>query len=150
MEGYCIALPKPIRKPIPSLKYFVIKHHGSTLLEGYLSCPRLLNIPAIPFIGYHKNTLGFVTYLLILGGVLHSFTKTYKQNNTLFGVFSKHHALSYPKNTLGSITYILKLGGVLHSPTKTYKQNNTLLGVFNKHHGLSCFNLDYQKGIAYG
>jgi hypothetical protein len=28
MEGYYIALPKPTNKPIPSLGYFVIKHHG--------------------------------------------------------------------------------------------------------------------------
>jgi hypothetical protein len=90
-----MALPKFIKKPIPSLGYSVIKHHGSTLLEGYFSCPRLFNIPVIPFIGYHINTLGSITYLLILGGVLHSFTKTYKQNNSLLRVFNKHHELSY-------------------------------------------------------
>jgi len=38
----------------------------------------------------------------------------------------------------------------MHSPTKTYKQSNTLLKVFSKNHGLNYFNLDYQRGIAYG
>jgi len=64
VEGYCVALPKPIRKPIPSLGYFLIKHQGSTLLlEKYCSCPKLFNTPAIPLIGYPKNTLGSMTYL---------------------------------------------------------------------------------------
>jgi hypothetical protein len=58
VEGYCIALPKPIRKPIPSLGYLVIKHHGSTLLEGYYSSSKLQNTLAIPFIGYPIITLG--------------------------------------------------------------------------------------------
>jgi hypothetical protein len=78
------------------------------------------------------------------GGVLHTLTKTYKQNNTLLGVFSKHHGLNYfsldyqkgivygkeysmhmyyplvrdPINTLGSKTYLLKLAKVLHSDTR--------------------------------
>jgi hypothetical protein len=37
-----------IRKPIPSLGYLIIKHHGSTLLEGYCSCSKLQNTPIIP------------------------------------------------------------------------------------------------------
>jgi hypothetical protein len=41
------------------------------------------------------NTLGSITYLLKLGGVFHSPTKTYKQSNTLFGVFYKHHGLNF-------------------------------------------------------
>jgi hypothetical protein len=78
------------------------------------------------------------------GRVLYTPTKTYKQNNTLLGVFSKHHGLNYfsldyqkgiaygkeysmhmyypfvkgPKNTLGSKTYLLKLARVLHSDTR--------------------------------
>jgi hypothetical protein len=44
----------------------------------------------------------------------------------------------------------LKHGEVLHSLTKTYKKNNTLIGVFNKNHGLNYFNINYQRGIAYG
>jgi predicted nucleic acid-binding Zn finger protein len=39
------------------IKYYVIKHHGSTLLEGYCSCPKLLNRLALPLIRYPKNTL---------------------------------------------------------------------------------------------
>jgi hypothetical protein len=77
MEGYCIALPKPTRKPIPSLRYSIIKQQGFTsLLEGYCACPKLFNTPAIPIVGYLKNTLGTITYLLKLGRILHSPTKT--------------------------------------------------------------------------
>jgi hypothetical protein len=69
MERYCIALPKPTRKPIPALGYFVTKHHGfMSLLEGYCSCPKLFNTLAIPLAMYPKNTLGSITYLLKLGG----------------------------------------------------------------------------------
>jgi len=60
MEGYCIALPKPTRKLVPSLRYLVIKHHGSTLLEEYCSSSKLHNTLAIP-LGYPRNTLGFIT-----------------------------------------------------------------------------------------
>jgi len=75
--------------------YFVIKHHGFTLLEGYCSCPKLLNIPTLPIIGYAKNTLGSITYILKLEGVLHGPPKTYKKSYTLLGVFNKHHGLNY-------------------------------------------------------
>ncbi len=50
---------------------------------------------AIPFVGYFKNTLGSITYLLKLGRVFHNPTKTYKQSNTLLGAFNKHHELNY-------------------------------------------------------
>jgi hypothetical protein len=76
VEGYCIVLPKPTRKPIPSLRYSTIKHHGSMLFEGYYSWPKLFNTSTIPFIGYPKNTLGSITYILKLEGVLHSLTRT--------------------------------------------------------------------------
>jgi hypothetical protein len=74
VEGYCVALPKPTRKPIPSLRYLVIKNHGSTLLEGYCSSSKLHNTPAIPLISYPKNTLGSITYLFKLGEVMHNLT----------------------------------------------------------------------------
>jgi hypothetical protein len=76
MEGYCIALPKPTRKPIPSLGYFVNKHQGFMFLEGYCSCPKLLNTPTLPLTWYPRNTLGSITYILKLGGILHSPPKT--------------------------------------------------------------------------
>jgi hypothetical protein len=82
VEGYCIALPKPPRKPIQSLRYSIIKHHGFTLFEGYCSCPKLHNTLTIPLINYPRNTMGSITYLFKLGGVLHSHTKTKKENNT--------------------------------------------------------------------
>jgi hypothetical protein len=69
MEVYCIALPKPPRKPILSLGYSIIKHHGSTLLKGYCSCSKLHDTLAMPFIIYLKNTMGSITYLFKLGGV---------------------------------------------------------------------------------
>jgi predicted nucleic acid-binding Zn finger protein len=53
---YNVTLPKPTKKPIPSLRYYVIKHHGFTLLEGYCSCPKIFNTLAIPLIGYPRNT----------------------------------------------------------------------------------------------
>ncbi len=135
-----MTLLKPTRKPISSLGYSVIKHHGSILLEEYCSCTKLFNTLIIPLVGYPKNTLGCITYLLKLGGVLHSPTKTYKESNTLPGVFKKHDGLNYfglnyqrgivhgykytmhmhyPINSLGFITYLLKLARVLHSHTKT-------------------------------
>jgi hypothetical protein len=67
MEGYCVALPKPIREPIPSLGY--PKHHRSTLFEGYCSWPKLFNTSVIPFVGYPINALGSTTYILKLGRV---------------------------------------------------------------------------------
>jgi hypothetical protein len=77
---YCIGLPKLTRKPIPSLGYFVIKHHGSTLLsKGYYSCPKLLITLVVTLTMYPKNTLGSITYLWKLGGVLHSPTKNLKR-----------------------------------------------------------------------
>jgi hypothetical protein len=45
------------RKQILSIKYLVIKHHGSTLLEGYCSCSKLHNTLTIPLICYPRNTL---------------------------------------------------------------------------------------------
>jgi len=41
--------------------------HGSTLLEGYCSWPKLFNTPTIPLLGYPINTLGSITYFLKLG-----------------------------------------------------------------------------------
>jgi hypothetical protein len=77
VEEYFVALPKPTRKPIPTLGYFEIKHQGFTLLlEGYCSCPKLFNTLAIPLARYPKNTLGSTTYLLKVGRVLHNITKT--------------------------------------------------------------------------
>jgi len=79
LEKYCITIPKPTRKPIPSLRYFIIKHHGcmhgSTLLKGYCSWPKLLNTPTIPLTWYPINTLGSITYLLKLGRVFHTLPK---------------------------------------------------------------------------
>jgi hypothetical protein len=70
VEGYCITQPKPPRKPIPWLGYSIIKHHGSTLLDGYCSCSKLHNTLAIPLIRYPINTLGSITYIFKLGGVM--------------------------------------------------------------------------------
>jgi hypothetical protein len=95
VEGYCIALPKPTRKPIPPLGYYVIKHQGSTLLEGYYSSPKLFNTLTIPLVGYPTNTVGSIIYLLKLGKVMHSPTKTYKENNTLIPILKKQHGLNY-------------------------------------------------------
>jgi hypothetical protein len=99
VEGYCVALPaKVIRKPILSLKYFVIKHHGLIYFglcywRG-IAHTQLLNTPIISFVRYPINTLGSITYFLKLG-ILHNLTKTYKESNTLLGVFNKHHGLNY-------------------------------------------------------
>jgi hypothetical protein len=96
MEQYYVAaLRKLTKKPIPSLKYYVIKHQGSTLLEGYYSSPKLFNTLAIPLVGYPTNTVGSIIYLLKLGRVMHSPTKTYKENNTLIPVLEKQYGLNY-------------------------------------------------------
>ncbi len=57
--------------------------------------PKIIQYTYNPFIGYFKNTLGSITYILKLGGVLHNLTKTYNETNTLLGVFNKHHGLNY-------------------------------------------------------
>jgi hypothetical protein len=54
------------------MRYSVIKHHGSTLLEGYCSCSKLHNTLTIPYIGFPINTLGSITYIFKLEGVMHS------------------------------------------------------------------------------
>jgi len=95
VEQYCVALPKPIKKPIPSLKYFIIKHQGSTLFERYYSSLKLFNTPAIPLVRYPTNIVGSITYILKLGRVMHSPTKTYKENNTLIAVLKKQYGLNY-------------------------------------------------------
>jgi hypothetical protein len=99
MEGYCITTPKPTRKPIPSLGYFIIKHrgcmHGPMVLKGYCSWPKLLNTPTIPLSSYPRNTFNSITYLLELGRVFYSRTKTYKQSNTMLRLFNKHQELNY-------------------------------------------------------
>jgi len=56
-----MVIPNLTRKPIPSLGYLVIKHHGSTLLEGYCSSSKLHNTHAIPLIGYPRNKMGSIT-----------------------------------------------------------------------------------------
>jgi hypothetical protein len=35
-------------------------------VKGFCLCPKLFNRHAIPFAGYPKNTLSFITYLLKL------------------------------------------------------------------------------------
>jgi hypothetical protein len=72
LAKYYIVIPKPTRKPIPSLGYLIIKHHGFTILEGYCSCSKLHNIFAMPFITNPINTLGSITYFFKLGGVMHN------------------------------------------------------------------------------
>ncbi len=94
LAGYCIALLKPIRKPIPSLWYYIIKHHGFTLLEGYCSCPKLFNTNLVPLLRSLENKLGSITCLFKLGRVLHNRTKTYKECITLLGVFNKQYGLN--------------------------------------------------------
>jgi hypothetical protein len=59
--GYYVALPKPTRKPIPPLGYYVIKHHGLILLKGCCSSLKLNNTPTTPLIGYPINALGSIT-----------------------------------------------------------------------------------------
>jgi hypothetical protein len=44
-----------------------------SLLEGYYSCPKLFNTLTISFVGYPINTLGSITYILKLGGILHTY-----------------------------------------------------------------------------
>jgi len=64
-------------------------------IGGVCSWLKLVNTPTIPLSGYPINTLGSITYLLKLGRVFHNPSKTYKQSNTLLGVFNKQHGLNY-------------------------------------------------------
>ncbi len=127
MERYCIVLPKPTRKPMPSLGYFIIKHHGSMLLKGYCSCPKLLDTLAIPFIGYTKNTSDFITYIWKHGKVLCNLTKTYKETNTLIKYYViKHHGFTL----LEGYCSCPKLLNTLALPLTRYLKN-TLIGFYN-------------------
>ncbi len=65
------------------------------IFEVYYSRLKLLNTSTIPFTGHLINILGSITYFSKLGRVFHSPTKTYKKNNTLLGVFSRHPGLNY-------------------------------------------------------
>jgi hypothetical protein len=51
---------KTYKELIPSLGYSIMKHHGSTLLEGYCSFSKPHNTPIIP-LGYPINTLSSIT-----------------------------------------------------------------------------------------
>jgi len=64
-------------------------------LEGYCSCPKLFNSHALPLSRYPINPSGSITYLLEFEGLLHSFSKTSKESNTLVGVIYKYHGLNY-------------------------------------------------------
>jgi hypothetical protein len=126
MERCSIALTKPTRKLIPSLRYFVIKHHGSTLSKGYCSYPKLLNTHAIPFIGYTKNTLDSITYFWKHGKVLCNLTKTYKETNTLIKYYViKHHGFTL----LEGYCSCQKLFNTL-ALTLTRYPKNTLIGLY--------------------
>jgi len=85
--GVLHSLTKTYKETNTSLGYLIIKHHGSTLLEGYFSSSKLHNPPTIP-LGYPKKTLGSIAYILTHGGVLHSPTKTFEETNTIIRVFS--------------------------------------------------------------
>jgi len=72
LKRYCIALTKPTRNAIPSLGYAVTQWaelFWSKLLKGYYSCLEGFTKHAIPFLGYPKNTLGSITYILTHGRV---------------------------------------------------------------------------------
>jgi hypothetical protein len=86
LKRYCIALTKPKRKAIPSLGYTITSWaelFRSKLLKGYYSCLEGLTEHAIPLLGYPKNTLGSITYILTHGRVLCSPMKTNKETNAL-------------------------------------------------------------------
>jgi len=57
-------------------------HMGLWYWKDICSWPKLLNTPTMPLSSYLRNTFGFITYILKLGGVLHYHTKTYNENNT--------------------------------------------------------------------
>jgi len=57
--------------------------------------PKTTQYTCNTFAGYPKNTLGSITYILKLGGILHIPTKTYKEYNTLILLHCKQHGLNY-------------------------------------------------------
>ncbi len=71
---------KPWRKTILSWRYFINTMGWIILVQviGVLFMPKITTqcIHAIPFLGYIKNPLGSITYLLKLKGVLHNHSKT--------------------------------------------------------------------------
>jgi hypothetical protein len=80
LERYCATLTKP-RRNKPLLGYTITP--WAKLLEGYCSCSKGFTKHTISFLGYPRNTVGSITYLLTHGGVLHSPMKTNKETNTL-------------------------------------------------------------------
>jgi hypothetical protein len=50
---------------------------------------RRMELNGNTFVWYPINALGSITYFSTLCGVLHNLTKTYKEINTLIGVFYK-------------------------------------------------------------
>ncbi len=93
LKKHCVTLTKPRRNAIPSLGYTITpwaELFWSKLLEGYYSCPKGLTKHAIPLLGYPRNTLGFITYLLTRGGVLCNLMKTNEETNTLINKACDH------------------------------------------------------------
>jgi len=75
LERYYVALTKPRKNAIPSLGYIVtpwVKLFWSKQYIRVLLMPRKFTKHAIPLLGYAKNTLGFITYILTHGRVLYS------------------------------------------------------------------------------
>jgi len=69
LEGYFIAIPKPKSKAIPCSGYSITpwaKFFWSNLLKGYCKWLGILNAHAIPLVGYPKNPLDSITYILKL------------------------------------------------------------------------------------
>ncbi len=96
-----------------------------------------------------KNTLGSITYLLKLGGVLHSLTKTIPylghSINTMAKLFwyRLSKGIAYARNSqsacnthckvshksFGLYNIFFETWRVLHNHIKTYKETNTLIRV---------------------
>jgi hypothetical protein len=115
VNGYCIALPKPINK-FHGLNYFNLDYQ-----KGIAYGKEYLMHMHYPFIGYPINTLGSKTYILKPSKVLHNCTRNpipslrysiikhhwftllegYYSCSKLYNTFAIP-LICYPTNTLGA------------------------------------------------
>jgi hypothetical protein len=98
--------------------------------------PKLFNGCAIPLLGYVKNLLGFITYILKHERVLPKPTRKIIPY------------LEYSANTMGSIILVWVVEGVLLMPRNIQFTCTTLLRVSHKTFGLHNTSFGIWKGIT--
>ncbi len=76
LKGYCLNLQGKVYPIWDNLQTPWVQLFWFGLLEGYCSCPIILNSHVLPLFKHPIKLLGYITYLLEFGRVLHSPNKT--------------------------------------------------------------------------